>query len=188
MSAIFLDRDGVIMRKAPEGAYVRDWSEVDFLPGAVEAIASFCSFGYKLIVVTNQRGVATGQIQPSKLRDIHTRMREVILKAGGDVLGIYCCTHDKSDNCTCRKPRPGMLLRAASEHQLYLPDCWIVGDTATDIAAGKSVRCRTALITATREHKDWIDKPDICARSLKLVAREILRAERRIQICDLAKR
>jgi D-glycero-D-manno-heptose 1,7-bisphosphate phosphatase len=174
MNAIFLDRDGVIIRKAPDGEYVADWSEVEFLPGSLDAIAAFCQFGHKVIIVTNQRGVATGKIQLAKVKEIHTRMREVIASHGGDISGIYYCPHDTWENCSCRKPKPGMLLQAAAEHQVRLPECWMVGDTATDIAVGKSVGCWTALITQSEAFHQWAEKPDICVESLALAAKRIL--------------
>jgi D-glycero-D-manno-heptose 1,7-bisphosphate phosphatase len=174
MSAIFLDRDGVVIRKAPDGEYVTDWCEVKFLPGSLEAIAAFSRLGHKVIIVTNQRGVATGKIQVHKLHDIHTKMKVVIAGHGGDVAGVYCCPHDISAGCMCRKPKPGMLLQAAKEHQLSLPECWMVGDAATDIAAGKSVGCKTALITQSQEYQEWAEKPDVCAESLALAAKHIL--------------
>ena len=177
MTAIFLDRDGVVIRKASDGNYVSNWCEVEFLPGAVEAIAAFCHFGYKVIIVTNQRGLATGRIQLSKLEEIHAKMKEVISSYGGDVSGIYCCPHDISEGCPCRKPEPGMLLQAAAEHQLILPECWMVGDAATDIVAGKSVGCKTALISQCTESQEWADKPDICVGSLALAAKHILGRE-----------
>ena len=176
MSAIFLDRDGVIIRKAPEGEYVGDCSEMEFLPGALDAIAAFCKFGYKVIVVTNQRGVATGKIQLAKVEEIHTRMRAAISSHGGDLSGIYYCPHDTVEECGCRKPKPGMLLQAAAEHQLRLPECWMVGDAATDIAAGKSVGCKTALIEQSEGFQYCAEAPDICAESLALAAQRILAA------------
>jgi D-glycero-D-manno-heptose 1,7-bisphosphate phosphatase len=136
MSAIFLDRDGVVIRKAPDGEYVTDWCEVEFLQGSSEAIAAFCRFGYKVIIVTNQRGVATGKIELPKLKEIHAKMKDVINKCGGNVSGIYICPHDISEGCACRKPKAGMLLRAAADHQLRLSECWMVGDAETDVAAG----------------------------------------------------
>jgi D-glycero-D-manno-heptose 1,7-bisphosphate phosphatase len=100
VSAILLDRDGVIIRKAPEGGYVTEWSEVEFLPGSLDAIAEFRHLGYKLIIVTNQRGVATGKIELPKLKEIHARMKDVIARCGGNVSGIYYCPHDDSEGCT----------------------------------------------------------------------------------------
>ncbi len=177
MSAIFLDRDGVVIRKALDGEYVTDWCEVEFLPGSLEAIAAFSRLGYKVIIVTNQRGVATGKIKLYKLRDIHAKMKEVIAAYGGNVAGIYCCPHDISEGCTCRKPKPGMLLQAAVEHRLRLPECWMVGDAATDIAAGKSVGCKTALITQSEAFQQWVEKPDCWAESLAVAVKHILALE-----------
>ena len=141
-----------------------DWSEVEFLHGSSDAIAAFCDFGYKVIIVTNQRGVATGKIELSELNDIHSRMKEVIASRGGSIAGIYFCPHDISELCRCRKPKAGMLLQAAAEHQLRLPDCWMVGDAETDIAAGKSAGCKTALISQSEGFHLWTLKPDISAR------------------------
>ena len=172
--AIFLDRDGVVIRKASDGEYVTDWSEVEFLHGSSDAIAAFCDFGYKVIIVTNQRGVATGKIELSKLNDIHSRMKEVIASRGGSIAGIYFCPHDISELCRCRKPKAGMLLQAAAEHQLRLPDCWMVGDAETDIAAGKSAGCKTALISQSEGFHLWTLKPDISAKNLALAADCIL--------------
>jgi len=174
MSAIFLDRDGVIIRKALEGEYVADWSEVEFLPGSLEAIAAFCRFGYKVIIVTNQRGVATGKIELSKLKEIHFRMIDVVASRGGRISGIYFCPHDLPEGCSCRKPKPGMLLQAAAEHRLRLPECWMVGDSETDIAAGKSAGCKTALITPLEGSQQWALKPDFSVESLELAADRIL--------------
>jgi D-glycero-D-manno-heptose 1,7-bisphosphate phosphatase len=174
MRAIFLDRDGVVIRKAPEGAYVADWREVEFLQGSLEAIAAFCRFGYKVIIVTNQRGLATGKIELSKLKNIHARVKAVIGSCGGNVSGIYYCPHDISEGCSCRKPKAGMLVQAAVEHQLRLHECWMVGDKETDVAAGKSVGCKTALITQSEGFQQWAQKPDIWAESLALAAKRIL--------------
>ena len=174
MSGIFLDRDGVIVRKAPEGEYLADWSEVEFLPGALEAISAFHRHGRLVIIVTNQRGVATGKIQPSKLDEIHTRLKSVIARHGGQIAEIYCCSHDTSKDCLCRKPRPGMLLEAAEKHHLQLSDCWMIGDAPADIVAGKRAGCKTALITQSTDFQKWAEKPDLSADSLASLATFIL--------------
>jgi D-glycero-D-manno-heptose 1,7-bisphosphate phosphatase len=179
MSAIFLDRDGVIIRKAPDGEYVADWSEAEFLPGSLDAIAAIHRFGYKVIIVTNQRGIATGKIHLSKVNEIHTRISEIVAKSGGYITAIYYCPHDTSERCACRKPSPGMLLQAAAEHEVRLSDCWMVGDSLTDIAAGKGVGCKTALITQSEGFRQWAEQPDIWADSLGSAAELILAGERR---------
>jgi len=174
MSAIFLDRDGVIIRKAPEGSYVTAWNEVQFLPGALEAIAAFSRHGRKVIIITNQRGIANGQIQQARLDDIHTKMKMAIEDRGGHIAAIYYCPHEKVKECDCRKPRPGMLLRAAQEHKLRLRDCWMIGDAASDILAGQRAGCKTAFITQFENCSRWTHKPDLCAESLAMAAEQIL--------------
>jgi len=127
-----------------------------------------------VIVVTNQRGITTGEIKLSSLDEIHERMKGAIANCGGSVAGIYFCPHDTSEACQCRKPRPGMLLQAAREHKLALAECWMIGDTTTDIAAGKTAGCKTALITQFRKPEESNDCPDMCGRSLAQVAERIL--------------
>ena len=178
MTGIFLDRDGVIIRKAPEGEYITQWAEVEFLSGSIEAIACLHRFGLKVIIVTNQRGVATGKIPVSSLEEIHNKMRAVITDRGGVVSAIYCCTHDISESCLCRKPKPGMLLRAAKEFSLNLADCWMVGDTTVDIEAGKRAGCKTALITQAAELTNLTEEPDVRAESLEIFAQQILASSR----------
>jgi D-glycero-D-manno-heptose 1,7-bisphosphate phosphatase len=174
MNAIFLDRDGVIIRKASEGEYIADWREVEFLTGALEAVAEFCRAGYKVMLVTNQRGVATGKIRPSSLSHIHQMLSRVVADHGGELAAIYCCTHDLAEGCVCRKPNPGMLLQAAAEHGLDLTHCWMIGDSATDITAGKRAGCKTALISDSDECTCWRERPDVWAGSLDRAAGLIL--------------
>lgn len=175
MSGIFLDRDGVIIRKANEGDYVQNVSEMHFLPGALEAIVRLSWAGLKVIVITNQRGVATGKIKLADLEDIHARLKEAVSICGGEVCDIFFCPHDISDDCTCRKPKTGMLLLAATKYHLALSECWMVGDAASDIKAGKSAGCRTALITPSGGSSIWPDQPDIWAESLALAVPRLLR-------------
>lgn len=174
MSGIFLDRDGVILRKAAEGEYVTNVEEMEFLPGSAEAIAKLSRSGFKIIVVTNQRGVATGKIQLPDLEDIHVRMRQTVANLGGEVCDVFYCPHDLSEQCQCRKPKAGMLLEAAKKHELVLSECWMVGDSGTDITAGKSAGCKTAFITQSGESPSWVDQPDVWAESLASVAEKIL--------------
>lgn len=173
MAGIFLDRDGVIIRKAPEGEYITQSTEVEFLPDSLEAIACLHRFGFKVIIVTNQRGVATGKIPIANLEEIHRNIKLAIADSGGFVSGIYCCTHDISESCFCRKPKPGMLLRAAKEFSLNLVDCWMVGDTTVDIEAGKRAGCKTALITPAVELTNVTEKPDVLAQSLMQLAQKL---------------
>jgi D-glycero-D-manno-heptose 1,7-bisphosphate phosphatase len=170
VSGIFLDRDGVIIRKAPEGEYITRWAEVEFLPGSIEAIATLNRYGFTVLIVTNQRGVATGKIPVANLEEIHSKITDVVADAGGLVSEIYCCTHDVSESCFCRKPQPGMLLRAAKEFSLNLAECWMVGDSAVDIVAGKRAGCKTAYISQTAELTNLAERPDVRVESLQVFA------------------
>lgn len=146
--AVFLDRDGVINRKAPEGSYVKNWHEFEFLPGVVEAISELREAGFLVMVVTNQRGVARGVMTEEDLTTIHARMEEELRGGRAALDGVYFCPHDIDDGCSCRKPRPGLLFRAARQHDIDLSQSWMVGDSQVDIQAGLSAGCRTVLVQA----------------------------------------
>jgi D-glycero-D-manno-heptose 1,7-bisphosphate phosphatase len=133
LTTVFLDRDGVINVKAPEGDYIKSFDEFELLPGAVEGIEMLRAAGFKLVVVTNQRGVALGVMTESDVEDIHLRMRSL----GVDVDAVYYCPHEK-DECDCRKPETGMLTRAAREVPgVDLASAAIVGDSESDMEAGR---------------------------------------------------
>ena len=142
--AVFLDRDGVINRKAPPHEYITSWREFEFLPGAIDAIRDLSGSDYKLIIITNQRGIASGKMSIDDLNDIHSNMLKEIMKSGGRIDKIYFCPHD--DGCGCRKPLPGMLDEAAKEFGISLQESWVVGDSESDIELGKSRNCRTIFI------------------------------------------
>ena len=143
-AAVFLDRDGVINRKAPEGEYVTRWSEFALLPGALEALRALAAAGVAVVVVTNQRGIARGRMSEDDLAGIHARMRAVADEAGGRIDAIYHCPHE--GGCDCRKPAPGMLRRAARELGLDLRHTALVGDRAHDMAAAAAVGALRVLV------------------------------------------
>jgi D-glycero-D-manno-heptose 1,7-bisphosphate phosphatase len=174
MKAVFLDRDGVINRKAADGEYITNWLEMEILPGALAAAVALDRAGYLIFVVTNQRGVATGKILEADLNEIHRRMKQEFVDAGASIKAIYCCRHDVHVNCQCRKPKPGMLFQAAREHNLNLADCWIIGDSSTDIEAGFSAGCKTAQIIDLPPVELWETRPDIVANNLRAVVTQIL--------------
>lgn len=146
--AVFLDRDGVINRKAPaEDDYITRWEEIEILPGVCQAIAWLNRVGFKVIVVTNQRGVAKGHITIAQLESIHERMCQHLARAGARIHGIYYCPHGLEPPCTCRKPEPGMLFEAARAHNVDLAVSWMIGDSERDVEAGKRAGCRTARLT-----------------------------------------
>jgi D-glycero-D-manno-heptose 1,7-bisphosphate phosphatase len=142
-SAVFLDRDGVINRKAREGEYITSWEEMELLPGVAESIASLSRAGFWVIVVTNQRCVAKGLISEVGLTALHRQMRDALARQGARIDAIYYCPHDLESLCECRKPAPGMLIVAAQAHGIDLASSWMIGDSDSDIAAGKSAGCKT---------------------------------------------
>jgi len=143
--AVFLDRDGVINRERSD--YVRTWEHFRFLPGVFQALRTLRCAGLPVFVVTNQSAIGRGLTTAATVFCIHQRMTAAIRECGGDVSAIYVCPHAPSDGCECRKPRPGLLLRAAEEHGLDLPSCYLLGDKLSDIEAGQAVGCRCALVT-----------------------------------------
>jgi D-glycero-D-manno-heptose 1,7-bisphosphate phosphatase len=144
--AVFLDRDGVINRKPPEGQYVTRWEEMQFLPGVAEGIALLIGAGFCVIVISNQRCVAKGLLTVRELDSIHLHMCEELAAAGAVVTDVYYCPHETQPPCTCRKPAAGMLLAAAQAHQIDLTASWMVGDSDIDAEAGRNAGCRTARI------------------------------------------
>lgn len=144
MTTIFLDRDGVINENRPD--YVKSWSEFRFLPGALEAIAKLSRAGHRIVVCTNQAGVARGCLSAKTVDEIHRRMLAQVVKAGGRIEKVYYCPHGKDERCLCRKPRPGMLLRARQELSLDLTNAVFVGDSITDIRAGLAAGVQTILV------------------------------------------
>ena len=145
--AAFLDRDGVINRKAREGEYVTRWEEMQILPGVSDAIALLNRAGYHVIVVSNQRCVAKGLITTADLEALHRRLCEALARDGAMIDAIYYCPHETQPPCRCRKPQPGMLLDAARDHDIDLGASWMIGDSKADVEAGKSAGCNTALLT-----------------------------------------
>jgi D-glycero-D-manno-heptose 1,7-bisphosphate phosphatase len=144
LSAVFLDRDGVINRKAADGEYVRSWRAFEFLPGALEGLRLLARSRLRVIVVTNQRGIALGRIDPETLADIHERMRTTVATAGARIDAVYHCPHDVG--CRCRKPEVGMFEQAARELQLRLSDTAVVGDQPSDMLAAARIGSVRVLI------------------------------------------
>lgn len=179
--AVFLDRDGVINRKPPEGDYVTSWEDFDILPGVAKAIILLNQAGFGVIVVTNQRCIAKGLITAAEVEDMHQKMTDSLASAGAIINGIYYCPHEMEPACTCRKPAPGMLLDAAHARGIELAASWMIGDSDIDIAAGRNARCKTARLLATGNTADRAPHtpdspaaPDISATSLLDAVRQIL--------------
>jgi D-glycero-D-manno-heptose 1,7-bisphosphate phosphatase len=144
--AVFLDRDGVINRKPPEGRYVTRWDEVEFLSGGAQAVKRFRDAGFLVVVVSNQRAVAKGLVSELGLDLLHLRMWQELFRGEKGFDAVYYCPHDNDPPCACRKPKPGMLLTAAKDRGIDLAASWMVGDSETDVQAGRGAGCKTIRI------------------------------------------
>jgi D-glycero-D-manno-heptose 1,7-bisphosphate phosphatase len=173
--AAFLDRDGVVNRKAAAGRYVIRWEEMRILPGVARGISLLNQAGFRVVVVSNQRCVARGLITVSALEGMHRRMCEALAGDGATIDAIYYCPHEAHPPCVCRKPAPGMLLAAAREHKLDLAASWMIGDSNSDVTAGIRAGCRTALLA--KEGQSGDGRPDLVAKSLLDAVERILHFE-----------
>ena len=142
--AIFLDRDGVINENRPD--HVKCWDEFDWLPGVLPSIQRLSQTGLPIFIVTNQAMINRGLVPEATLHDIHHRMVATVQQAGGHIDKVYYCPHDPQENCSCRKPKPGMLKQAALEFGIDLTRSFLVGDAWTDIEAGLTVGTSSILV------------------------------------------
>jgi histidinol-phosphate phosphatase family protein len=125
---------------------VRSVDEFQFLSGAVEGLARLRALGFGLVVVTNQRGIARGFMTPEDLDEVHAFMKCELARNGVQLDGIYVCPHEVSEDCPCRKPKPGLILTAARELEVDPARSYMVGDSASDVEAGKRAGARTVRI------------------------------------------
>lgn len=178
--AIFLDRDGTINKYI---GFLRKEEDMELLPGVGEAIKMINMSGYLAIVVTNQPVVARGEVTTKELEHIHNKMETLLGMEGAYIDAIYYCPHhphrgyegevlELKIDCSCRKPKPGMIYTAAHEYNINLFDSWMVGDSESDIFAGKNAGCKTALI-GTGDYGQNIN-----GNSLLDVVTSILKVER----------
>ena len=142
--AIFLDRDGVINEDRVD--YIKSWEEFRFIKGVRQALKQINQAGIPVVVITNQSVIGRGIITETELSVIHDRMHKEIQNSGGRISEIYYCPHHPDAHCRCRKPRIGLLKKAARELELDLKKCLFVGDNLKDIQAGKRAGCRTVLV------------------------------------------
>jgi D-glycero-D-manno-heptose 1,7-bisphosphate phosphatase len=143
---VFLDRDGVINRKLPEGQYVTRWEELELLPGVAGAIAALNRSGRKVIVVTNQRGVALKLMTAAEVEAIHEQLRAELARESASLDAIYYCPHDR-DECDCRKPRTRMIETAFRNFPGAGPmNSIFIGDSLSDIECGRAAGMATILI------------------------------------------
>ncbi len=166
---MFLDRDGVLNARPPEHEYVTSADQFDWLPGAREAVVRLKRAGWRIAVVSNQRGVARGLVSPETLREIEERI-QADLGPDAALDGFFYCPHDLDEGCDCRKPRPGLIVRAAAELAVEAGGSWMIGDDESDVAAGRTAGCSTILIAPDLGDPSAADlvEPDLAAAARRL--------------------
>jgi len=139
-----MDRDGVINEDRQD--YVKGWEEFRFIKGVHQALKQLNQAGVLVVVITNQAAIGKKKITEAELKIIHTHMLKAINKTGGNIVRVYYCPHHPDAHCRCRKPRIGLLKKAAQELSLDLSKSIFIGDTLKDIQAGNRAGCRTILV------------------------------------------
>ncbi len=176
--AVFLDRDGTICE---EMGYVNHVDRLQIFPYAAEAIRQLNQREIPVIVVTNQSGIARNIFPESLVQEVHKKMISVLAEGGAWIDGIYFCPHKKDDACDCRKPKSGLLERAAREHALDLAASWVVGDRYADVEMAHATGGRGILVMTgygrgeyELHHAKWPRQPDALVDNLTEAVRRIL--------------
>ncbi len=178
-AAVFLDRDSTVVE---DPGYLADPNQVKLLPGAAEAIRRWTEAGYRVVVVTNQSGLARGLITEAQLEDIHAQLELLLEAEDAQIDAIYYCPYLDGPEAivpkyrrdsSLRKPKPGMLLKAAEELNLDLEGSWMIGDGSADVQAGLAAGCKTVLLTQADEPSEDLGA-DFVAASLSQAADIVL--------------
>lgn len=174
MKVIFLDRDGVINKYPGDRLYVTSLKKFRFLPGVKKAIAQLTKAGFKLFIASNQAGVGRGIYAKRTLEAITAKMLSAIEGAGGKIDKVYYCLHRKDAGCLCRKPRPGLLKKAARKFRFNLQKSFFLGDSVQDVVTAQAAGCKSILVLSGKEkpanQKNWEAKPDFIFKDLRAAA------------------
>ncbi|GAB63809.1 hydrolase [Candidatus Jettenia caeni] len=181
--AIFLDKDGTIIEDVP---YNIDPRHIRFVPGVRDALQLLDVAGYRLVIITNQSGIARGYFSEEDLRNVEMHIRHCMAGFGVSLAGFYYCPHlpdgipDYAMACTCRKPAPGLLFLAAHELNIDLKQSWFIGDILNDVEAGRRAGCKTVLIDNGNE-TEWVLSPN---RMPHYIMENLLEAAHLITLID----
>lgn len=180
MKTVFLDKDGTLIQDVP---YNVDPDKIILCEGAVEGVQNLAAAGYQLFIITNQSGVARGYFPETALVTVEKHLRQLLAAIGVSIAGFYYCPHHPQGivkefaiDCDCRKPRTGLLKKAAKENQIDLFQSWLVGDILNDVEAGNLAGCRTILINNGNETEWQLSQqrlPNHIVRNLAQAARVI---------------
>lgn len=191
--AVFLDKDGTLIKNVP---YNVDPELIRLTDGALEALRLLQAGGYKLIVVSNQSGIARGLFDEEDLLPVETRLQRLLSAAYVSLDDFYYCPHHPAGvvpqyarQCSCRKPKPGMLFNAADDHQINLAESWLIGDILHDVEAGNLAGCKTILVDNGNE-TEWRltddRQPEFIVKNLFLAAYLIRATENSNRVETLA--
>ncbi len=176
MKIIFLDRDGVINVYPGHGEYVTNAKDFHFIDGSLEAIRLLTEAGYKIYVISNQRGVGKGLFTQADLDKITQKMLSGLKENKGEIAGVFYCTH--KDDCDCRKPKTTLFKQAAGNLSSGFKDVYFIGDDERDIEAGKNLGCKTILVFSGKTKKENLDtlefQPDETCKDLFQAVKEVI--------------
>jgi len=172
--AVFIDKDGTLISDVP---YNVNPELIRFEEYAFESLYMLQQKGYHLVVVSNQPGVSLGYFKEEDLKAVEEKIKDSLLEKNVWLNGFYYCPHSPKEKCNCRKPKPGLFLKAAEEMEIDLSQSWMIGDILNDVEAGKRSHCKTILIDNGNE-TEWVSNtnriPDFMVNHLKAAAEIIL--------------
>jgi len=178
--AVFIDRDGTL---SEEVGYINHVSRFRMLPRSAEAIKKLNEAGVAAVVITNQAGVARGYFPEERILEVHRRMEELLAADGAKLDGIYYCPHHPTAgeppyraDCDCRKPRPGLLLRAAGDLNLHIPSSYMIGDKFSDVELAQTAGCKGILVLTGYGRGEWEYLRENAAPAPDFVAEDLLDA------------
>jgi D-glycero-D-manno-heptose 1,7-bisphosphate phosphatase len=153
LRTVFLDRDGILNEKMPEGQYVSRWEEFRIIAGVPEALRRLNEAGLRVIVVSNQRGIALGLYSAADVAAIHSKFQQLLGDVGAHIDAFFICPHDKGQ-CDCRKPLPGLFERAVERFpEISAATSVMIGDSLSDIEFGHRLGMRTVFVEGDRERQ-----------------------------------
>lgn len=151
---VFIDRDGVINKDSE--AYIKHWSEFIFLPRSLLALKKLTQHHFRSYIITNQSAINRKMVSFKTLDQIHTNMMAEVSSAGGQIDDIFFCPHVPKDRCSCRKPKPGLVLSAQKKHHIDLSLAYMIGDSAKDIECARIAGCGFALLVKTGNYTEAV--------------------------------
>lgn len=154
---IFLDRDGTLNERAPKAQYIETPEAFVWLDGAKEAVKRLKDAGYFIILVSNQPGIARGNLTEADLTAIHDKMQQDLRQIGAEIDAIYYCAHNWDDGCFCRKPKPGMFYMAQKDYSINLTKCYMIGDDERDIEAANAANMKSKFVTTEYTLADAVE-------------------------------